>query len=86
MAKKIFVVENGVLKKYNGNGGSVIIPDNVTSIGEKVFMGCTNLKNITIPNNVESIGHWAFRDCKGLADKDGFVIVKGVFFPNVYRR
>ena len=50
MAKKIFVVENGVLKKYNGNGGSVIIPDNVTSIGEKVFMGCTNLKSITIPN------------------------------------
>ena len=28
-----FVIENGVLKKYQGQGGDVVIPEGVTSIG-----------------------------------------------------
>ena len=32
-----FVIENGVLKKYVGPGGDVIIPEGVTSIGNGVF-------------------------------------------------
>lgn len=34
---KDFVIENGVLKKYKGKGGDVVIPDSVTSIGKEAF-------------------------------------------------
>ena len=53
------------LAAYVGNGGSVIIPDGVTSIGEWAFMECT-LTSITIGNGVTSIGEMAFYDCTGL--------------------
>ena len=49
-----FVIETGMLKKYTGNGGSVIIPNGVTSIGDRVFSGCKNLKSITVPKRLEA--------------------------------
>ena len=51
-----FVIEEGVLKKYCGEGGAVVIPDEVTSIGEWAFKECTSLTSITIPDGVTSIG------------------------------
>ena len=61
-----FEIENGELKKYHGNGGDVIIPDSVTSIGDWAFSGCSDLISITLPNSVTSIGEWAFNDCSAL--------------------
>lgn len=63
-----FVIENGVLKKYNGLGGAVVIPKGVTKIGDDAFLGCTNLTQITIPDSVTEIGEFAFQDCTGLTD------------------
>ena len=40
---KDFVIENGVLTKYVGKGGDVVIPNGVTSIGEWAFKFCKNL-------------------------------------------
>ena len=37
-----------------------------TSIGERAFLYCTGLTNITLPNSVTSIGVEAFRGCSGL--------------------
>ena len=54
------------LAAYVGNGGSVIIPDGVTSIGDRAFWNCTGLTSITIPNSVTSIGEMAFAACTGL--------------------
>jgi len=54
------------LAAYVGNGGSVIIPDGVTSIGDYAFYDCTGLTSVTIPNSVTSIGDYAFYDCTGL--------------------
>ena len=61
-----FQIENGELVEYTGKGGDAVIPDSVTSIGEKAFWVCSNLTSITIPNSVTSIGEWAFAGCSGL--------------------
>ena len=61
-----FKIENGVLKKYKGSGGAVIIPDSVTSIGERAFWGCESLTSVTIPDSVTSIGGGAFGRCESL--------------------
>ena len=63
---KVFEIENGTLKKYKGSSSVVVIPNNVTRIGEFAFFTCSGLTNITIPNSVTSIGHSAFRGCTGL--------------------
>ena len=57
--EKDLVIENGVLKKYLGKGGAVVIPDSVTSIGDRAFWGCRKLTSITIPDSVTSIGNYA---------------------------
>lgn len=57
---------NLVLEKYLGDGGNVIIPDGVTSIGDRAFELCRNLSSVTIPQSVISIGRGAFNCCKNL--------------------
>ena len=70
-----FVIENGVLKKYTGPGGDVVIPEGVTSIGGRAFEGCWSLTSVTIPAGVKSIGDRAFSNCWGLRN---VTIVEGV--------
>lgn len=43
-----------------------ILGDDVTSIGNYVFIGSTNLNSIIISNNVTSIGEYAFYGCYNL--------------------
>ena len=45
---------------------TTIIPEDVTSIGESAFSGCTSLTSITIPEGVTSIGESAFYGCTSL--------------------
>ncbi|HZK24881.1 MAG TPA: leucine-rich repeat domain-containing protein, partial [Oscillospiraceae bacterium] len=46
---------------------TVVLPDNITAIGNYAFAQCTNLKgNVTIPNSVISIGDGAFENCNKL--------------------
>ena len=59
-----FVIENGVLTKYQGEGGDVVIPEGVTSIGSGAFSGCSSLTSVTIPASVTSIGYETFSNCK----------------------
>ena len=45
---------------------SVVIGNDVTSIGSGAFKGCKNLTSVTIGSSVISIGNEAFYDCTGL--------------------
>ena len=51
---KDFVIENGVLKKYIGEGGNIVIPRGVTEIGEGAFIGCEG-PTIHVPASVQSV-------------------------------
>lgn len=55
-----------VLEKYLGDGGSAIIPEGVTSIGDRAFEFCRNLNSVALPQSVISIGHHAFYHCENL--------------------
>ena len=44
----------------------LVIPNSVTSIGDRAFYGCSGLTSVTIPNSVTSIGIGAFFGCSGL--------------------
>ena len=61
-----FVIENGELQKYKGQGGDVVIPEGVTSIGDCAFSGCSSLTSVVIPDGVTSIGNDAFWGCSSL--------------------
>lgn len=65
--KQEFVItKKGVLTKYNGPGGDVVIPEGVKAIGERVFYGCKSLESVIIPEGVTEIGGFAFRGCTEL--------------------
>ena len=66
LIEKDFEIEDSVLKKYNGPGGNVTIPKDVTEIGGSAFYNCY-LTNVIIPESVIRIGDYAFRYCGTLS-------------------
>ena len=66
-ASKDFTIRKGVLTKYKGPGGDVVIPEGVTSIYMRAFDFCSSVTSITIPEGVTSIGLQAFNCCSSLA-------------------
>lgn len=68
-----FEIKDGVLKKYRGPGGDVVIPEGVTSIEKYAFYECNNLDSIVIPESVTSIGEYAFYGCRCL----GSIVIPG---------
>ena len=63
-----FAVVNGILIAYQGEGGDVVIPDSVTSIGERAFVNYWYLYTVTIPDTVTTIGSEAFIACPFLRE------------------
>ena len=61
-----FEIINGILVKYKGKGGDVVIPYGVTTIGAKAFYDCDSLTGVSIPNSVTTIGDSAFYNCDSL--------------------
>ena len=56
----------GVNFRDKSNLMKILLPENLTSIGDDAFEGCSSLTSITIPNSVTSIGYEAFEGCKSL--------------------
>ena len=61
-----FEISNGVLTKYKGRGGDVVIPNGVTEIGANVFDKNESITSVTVPYGVTKIGGSAFNMCKNL--------------------
>lgn len=61
-----FIIENGVLSKYVGSGGDVIVPDGVTAIGFEAFAHNETVTSVFLPDSVNFIRHGAFGFCKNM--------------------
>lgn len=72
--------EKMTLHQYNGPGGHVIVPDGVEVIAYLAYDRGKTITGITIPESVSEIYPDAFMHCKGLADRDGFVIIRNVLY------
>ena len=55
---------------------SVTLPDSLKRIDYLAFEGCSSLAEINLADGVEILGS-AFSGCKGLADAEGFLIIRG---------
>ncbi len=62
-----FVIQEGVLTKYNGKSEKVVIPNGVKHI-KGAFKGCNEVRSVVIPNSVTNIGNAAFYECANLTE------------------
>ena len=71
-AAEDFFVYDGVLVEYTGNGGDVVIPDNIgiKEIGDKAFYENTTVKSVVIPEGITAIRYKAFEGCTLLKTVD----------------
>ena len=70
-ANPLYYANNLYLIDEDGEAKSItelVIPADVTSIGDYVFYGCASLTSVTIGNDVTSIGVSAFSGCTGLTN------------------
>ena len=69
-ADKISQIQTGQEVMFSSDGRcyvpNIIIPDNVTSIGNYAFNNCSDIVSVAIGNNVTSIANNAFQRCTNL--------------------
>ena len=64
---------------------TVIIGDNITSIGSYAFWNCTNISSVSIGNSVKQIKEGAFYSCQGLLNiiiPDSVTIIYSIAFSD----
>lgn len=64
------VDDTGTLVAYSGPGGSITIPDNVSTIASGVFASNTTITSVTIPAYVTGMGTAVFYNCTALNTVD----------------
>jgi hypothetical protein len=75
-----FIIIDGMLRGYRGEETEVVLPDGIREIWYHAFSGRSSIKKLVIPESVTWIADNAFDGCKGLADEQGFVIVRNKIF------
>ena len=63
-----FQIENGLLVKYRGEGGHVVVPDGVTAIRQNAFGEYGPISAITFPAGLRWVGEFAFNNCDALQE------------------
>ena len=63
-----FQIEGGLLVKYRGPGGCVVIPSDVTSIRGNAFSECAPITSVTFPAGLRWVGEFAFNNCDALQE------------------
>ena len=61
-----FKIVDGILRRYLGAGGEVVIPETVSCVGERAFEGCRNLTKVVLAEGVTEIEERAFAYCTAL--------------------
>ncbi|MCR4645096.1 MAG: leucine-rich repeat domain-containing protein [Oscillospiraceae bacterium] len=77
-----FVIEKGVLIRYQGNSSTVVVPDGVRAIGFYAFMNC-RMNSVVLPDGLRVIERAAFHNCHDLTDiliPDGVAEIGGEAF------
>ena len=62
----------------------LIIPENVTSVGDYAFYGCSGLTSVSIPSSVTSIGEDAFSGCSSLKEVEINTNTIGTWFKGLH--
>lgn len=78
-----FVIDrDGVLTAYNGSDSHVIIPENVTVIGEEVFKLNDTLTTVSLPSGLKEISQGAFQACglQEIAFPEGLISIGSAAF------
>lgn len=58
--------QNYVSHTYSGGEGRIVFDNDLTTIPQSTFSGCTTLQTISIPITVTSYGASAFTECSGM--------------------
>ena len=66
IVSKSYTGSSNIKNLFGNQVKEYILGNEVTSIGDYAFSGCSGLTSITIPNSVTSIGYEAFNGCSGL--------------------
>lgn len=61
-----FVVENGVLVKYEGFDSVAAVPDTVSAIGKNAFSDAWAVSEVILPESVTEICESAFENCRNI--------------------
>lgn len=57
-----------------------VLPASLESVGGCAFSGCSQLETMVLPEHDFAIGRYAFSGCTGLADENGYTIIRGVLY------
>jgi hypothetical protein len=61
-----FIIQDGILLTYVGEGGAVVLPEGVVEIGVGAFRNNTTVTSISFNNGLTKIGDYAFKNCSEL--------------------
>jgi hypothetical protein len=65
-----FTIQDSILLKYNGTSASVVVPNNIDTIGTEAFAGMEFLEEIIFSDSVIEIQDRAFESCTRLKQID----------------
>lgn len=61
-----FIIEGGILVRYEGEGGDIVLPDGIIGIKTSAFQGHEEITGVVIPEGVTEIPDQAFYKCGNL--------------------